>query len=95
MELWQWLEKAAGDENKKDQLRQYVAELIEHDFEKLIWLLYKVDVNEAELRAALKETPAQEAAEIITAKIMKRLQQKAESRKKFRMDPPASDEETW
>lgn len=95
MELWQWLEKDADEENKKDQLRLYVTELIDKDFEKLMLLLYRVDVDEVKLRSDLQKSPAADAAAIITDRILERLQQKKDAREKYRTDPNASDEEKW
>ena len=59
-----------------------IEELIQHDFEKLKWILYRIDVSEKKLTEALKDSEA-DAAEVIADHIIQRQIEKAESRKKF------------
>lgn len=58
-----------------------IEELIQHDFEKLKWILYRIDVSEKKLTEALKDSEA-DAAEVIADHIIQRQIEKAESRKK-------------
>jgi hypothetical protein len=56
-------------------------ELIHHDFEKLKWILYRIDVSEKKLNAALMNSE-QDAATVMADMIIQRQIEKAESRKK-------------
>jgi hypothetical protein len=56
-------------------------ELIHHDFEKLKWILYRIDVSEKKLNEALMNSE-QDAATVMADMIIKRQIEKAESRKK-------------
>ena len=57
-------------------------ELLQRDFEKLKWILYRIDVSEKKLSAAL-ENSDQDAATVMADMIIQRQIEKAESRKKF------------
>ncbi len=59
-----------------------IEELIQQDFEKLKWILYRIDVSEKKLTEALKDSEA-DAAEVIADHIIQRQIEKAESRKKY------------
>ncbi len=63
-------------------LIERIGELIQKDFDKLKWILYRIDVSEKKLTEALKNTEA-DPAEIITDHIIQRQIEKAESRKKY------------
>lgn len=75
--------------NEEEQFRAFRAllirridELIHHDFEKLKWILYRIDVSEKKLSDTLKDSEA-DAATIIADLIIQRQIEKAESRKRF------------
>lgn len=74
------------DEDRFRAVRQVLAqridELIRTDFEKLKWILYRIDINEKKLAEALKVSE-RDAAEVIADMIITRQIEKAESRKKF------------
>ena len=65
-------------------LRGVINDLIQHDFQRLVSILYRVDVEENKLKKILKEQQGTDAAEIITSLIIERERQKIETRKKFR-----------
>ena len=81
-------------EEIKAALTSYVNELINKDFEKLVSLLYRIDVNEHKMRNLLNAKQGENAAGLIADLIIERQLQKIESRKKYssRQD---SDEEKW
>jgi hypothetical protein len=58
-------------------------ELIDHDFESLLLLLYRTDVNETKLKAELDSNPPEKAAEIIARMFIARQLEKHETRKKY------------
>ncbi|HXB45109.1 MAG TPA: hypothetical protein VNV85_13670 [Puia sp.] len=70
-------------EEIKQKLTEYINHLISHDFQQLITLLYRVDVNENKLRGLLKENQHSDAAEMIAQLILERQLQKIKSRKEF------------
>jgi hypothetical protein len=78
------------------RLSEYLNQLILTDFQKLIMLLYRIDVSEPKLKQLLQQPPKEDAAKIIAALIIERQLQKIKSRKQYR---PANDhfteEEKW
>ena len=73
----------------------FINKLLHTDFEKLISILYRVDVNENKLKQVLKENPDTDAGVIIADLIFERQAQKIKSRQEFRRDSTISDEESW
>lgn len=76
--------------NQEEQLQairqlliQRIDELIRTDFDKLKWILYRIDINEKKLTEALKADAEADAASIMADMIIARQIEKAESRKKF------------
>jgi len=63
-------------------LIQRIDELLHRDFEKLKWILYRIDVSEKKLNDALQNSEA-DAATVMADLIIQRQIEKAESRKKF------------
>ncbi len=75
--------------NEEEKMRAFRAllisridELLHRDFEKLKWILYRIDVSEKKLNEALQNSEA-DAATVMADLIIKRQIEKAESRKKF------------
>jgi hypothetical protein len=81
--------------DKKEQLQLYINDLLLNDFNGLIYLLYRVDVNEKKLKTILAENKDCDAAIVITDLLIERMQQKEESRKNTRSDKEISEEEKW
>lgn len=78
------------------QLKAAVNDLINHDFDALLQLLYRVDVSESKLRTMLQQLPGNDAAEIITNLLVERHLQKIKSRRENQQrDESISDEERW
>jgi hypothetical protein len=67
----------------RDLLKRRIEELAEKDMEKLMWILYRIDVNEKKLHRVLNEAPPEDFSSIIADLIIERQMQKIESRKKF------------
>lgn len=82
-------------EELKEQLTQYINHLINTDFEKLVYYLYRIDVNEQRMRDLLNKTAGENAAALIAELIIERQQQKIESRNSFAADDTIPDEEKW
>ena len=79
----------------KEQLSSHINFLIQSDFQKLVSILYRVDVNESKLKHLLKENQGFDAASIITDLIIERELQKIRSRQEYRNDENISDDEKW
>ena len=58
--------------------------LIQTDFNKLVHILYRLDINEAKLSKMLQEHPGTDAAEIIARMIVERQREKIQSRAAFK-----------
>ena len=86
--------------NKIPDVENFLAEkinaLIKNDFNFLIQILYRIDVNEARLKQVLKEHPTEDAGKIIAALLIERQLQKIETRKQFnKQEDDFSGEEKW
>lgn len=73
----------------------YINDCIQHDFNKLVQLLYRIDVSEEKLKSILQLNPNEDAAKLIAAVIIERLAATKAARASFstinKIDPPASD----
>ena len=54
-------------------LMAYINDCIQHDFNKLVQLLYRIDVSEEKLKYILQLNPNEYAAKLIAAVIVERL----------------------
>jgi hypothetical protein len=75
------------------QLSQQINELILHDFEKVVQMLYRIDVSEQKLKNILKDKPDENAGDLIAALMIERQIQKILSRQSFNASPSEQDEE--
>ncbi len=82
-------------EQLKEQLTVHINNLINHDFEKLIYYLYRIDVHEEKIKHLLQQHEGENAAGIIAQLIIDRQIQKIKFRKEFQSPPADSDEEKW
>ncbi len=82
-------------EKLQQELAAFVNNLINTNFEKLVSLLYRIDVSEIKLKELLKNNEDKNAGEIIAALIIERQQQKIKSRQEFGRDDDISEEEKW
>lgn len=58
--------------------------LLDHDFEKLLWILYRIDVSEEKARSALAGDSGRTPSEVLADLMIERQLKKAETRLKFR-----------
>jgi hypothetical protein len=83
-------------EKLKEAIAAYVHSLIEKDFNKLISLLYRLDINEGKLRLLLHNHSEVNAGNIIAEMIIERQVQKIKSRREFKQrDDTINDDEKW
>lgn len=79
----------------QQQLQQHINYLISNDFDRLVQLLYTIDVNEKKLRTLLQQQQDTDAAEIISTMMIERQLQKAQSKAQFKNTTSDDDEEKW
>ncbi|HMU44941.1 MAG TPA: hypothetical protein PKC72_01175 [Chitinophagaceae bacterium] len=89
------LPEKASLEELKEKLSTQINYLINHDFEKLVSILYRIDVNESKMRKLLESNKGENAAGLIADLVIERQLQKAESRKRSASDKNIPDEEKW
>lgn len=78
------------------QLAALLNELILHDFEGLIYLLYRVDVPENEVRNILQQQPQTDAGQLLATLLLQRQEAKEKSRQQLRTnDQDIAPEDRW
>ncbi len=82
-------------EDLQSELAAYLNKLIMRDFEKLIYILYRVDVSESKIKQLLQPSSNNDAGELMAKAIIERQLQKAESRKIFTKQNDVAEEEKW
>ena len=83
-------------EELKQKLSLHINHLINHDFEKLVYYLYRVDVNENKMRQLLEQKEGENAAGLIADLVIERQLQKIKSRQQFRQrDKDIDENEKW
>ncbi len=77
-------------------LTEKINYLIVNDFNKLIYILYRADINETKLNKLLAENKKADAGKIIAALFIQRQLQKIKSREESKLNSEnISDEERW
>ncbi len=80
----------------QQQLQDLINDLILHNFDKLVQLLYTVDVDEKRLKSLLQQRPDEDAANIIAELLISRQLQKIELRRQQSNKSTTDDsEEKW
>ncbi|MEI2740681.1 MAG: hypothetical protein V9F01_18045 [Chitinophagaceae bacterium] len=83
-------------EELKEKLVLHINYLINHDFEKLVFYLYRIDVNESRMKYLLDQKEGENAAELIADLIIERQLEKIKSRQQFRQrDNDIDENEKW
>ena len=77
------------------QLASYINDLVLNDFDYLVTLLYRIDVDEKKVRILLANDTNAAAGEIIAHLIIERQEQKIRSREQFKPQANIPDEEKW
>jgi hypothetical protein len=81
-----------------DILSIRINELISSDFSRLLTLLYRIDIDEMQLRRLLRDHPDQDAGLIIARLILSRQREKAAAREAFKRsanDSEIPEDERW
>jgi hypothetical protein len=88
-------EDLSMDELRK-KIADYINPLITNNFNKLISILYRLDINESKLKQLLTDNPAEDAGMIIADLIIERQIQKLKSRETHKKGENNIDEnEKW
>ena len=80
-------------EDFKQSLTEIVAFLIDHNFEKLLWILYRIDVDEEKAKTLLGKHLPEDAPAILADLIVQRQLKKEELRKQFEQSAKLSDDD--
>ena len=100
-DLERWLEANGGgaelpEREARRSLEAAVDHLLQTDFSRLVSILYRIDVSESKLRAALAGHPDTPASVLISDLILARLDEKRRSREQHRRpDPGIPEDERW
>ena len=98
MQVKEQLEKEAGiilPEDWKQDFIAYINHLVDTDFEKLIYLLYRIDVNENKIKNLLEGKSDINAGELIAHAIIERQMEKIDTRKKYKQEQDINEEDKW
>ena len=80
----------------RDNLAGHINYLIQTNFQKLVALLYRVDVSEQKLKTLLNDFPGSDAGKIIADLIIERQLEKIKSRQQFsQRDNNIDESEKW
>lgn len=97
--IQQDLEKETGlvlTNNFREELSAYINQLINTDFEKLVFLLYRIDVKESTIKQLLALPSSNNAGEIIADAIIKRQAEKVTTRQFYKQsEDNISEEDKW
>jgi hypothetical protein len=77
------------------QMADFINELIEKDFSRLVQLLYRLDVSEDKLKSVLIEHPTGDAGVLIAQLIMERIAQREIAKNMFTQKAEIPEEEKW
>ena len=87
-----------SDESLLKYLEIRIQELINSDFQGLLQMLYRLDINEKELKKSIENSSPEKVAGIIAEKILEREKQKLKTKEEysqFRSDDKEDEEDTW
>lgn len=82
------IEEVKSEEDLFLLLSDYVQELIDTDFSKLINTLYRIDVSEIKIKKALNLSDPKDANEVIAQLIIEREKQKITTREAYKNRKP-------
>ena len=89
------LQESISMDELKNILSLHIHYLINNDFNKLVSILYRIDVSEKKLRQLLEANPAGDAGKIIAELIIDRQIQKIKSRQESGNNPSIPEDDKW
>ncbi len=78
-----------------NDLSYYIDYLITNDFNKLIVILYRLDVSEEQVNELLKQQPNKLASDSISKLIIERQQKKLQMKATLKKDENIAEDEKW
>lgn len=78
-----------------EQMAACIDEYIQHDFEKLVQLLYRLDVSEVKLKNILAAHPYEDAGKLIAALIIERQLEKIRSKEIYKQNDNIPEKDRW
>ena len=79
----------------RGHLADYINYLLLHDFNKLVSILYRVDVSESKLKETLQQNPQIDAAILIANMLIARQEEKLKTKSEFSSDNTITEEDKW
>lgn len=89
------LPETVSAEQLRQQLANHINDLINNDFEKLVYHLYRIDVNENKMRQLLQQQQGENAAGLIADLVIERQLQKIKSRHESKSKNDIPEDEKW
>ena len=89
------LQEGLSIDELKKIIAGYINPLISQNFNKLISILYRMDINEAKLMQLLHDNPAEDAGMIIADLIIERQLQKIKSQKEYKSNNIIPEDDKW
>ena len=89
------LPQNTSEEDLLQKLSEFINHLIQTNFQKLVLILYRVDVSENKLKQLLQAESGEDAATIIARLIIAREVEKVNSRNLFIYKNDICDEDNW
>ena len=77
------------------ELAATINNLIQTDFNRLVYILYRLDVNEARLKQLLAQEAGSNAGELIARLMVERQLEKINTRNLYRTSNDIPDDEKW
>lgn len=79
----------------KEQLTAAINDLINTDFDALITLLYRLDVDEQKVKSTLSSHPDANAGLLLAELILERQAQKEKTKQQFTQHHPIDEKDKW
>lgn len=89
------LSTALSFEGLQIKLTEEINHLINQNFEKLVYYLYRIDVHEDKMRKLLEKSSGENAASIIADLIIERQLQKIKTRNESKNNTDIPEDEKW
>jgi hypothetical protein len=89
------LKESISIDELKNRLSGHIRHLINNDFNKLVSILYRIDISEVKLKQLLEDNRAGDAGMIIAELIIERQIQKINSRKENKSNNIIPEDDKW
>ncbi len=78
-----------------EQMADFVHQLIDRDFSRLVQILYRLDVSEEKIKTVLVDNPGGDAGAMIAQLVMERMEQSRKAREMFPQQTDIPEDEKW